>query len=147
MLPNTQTFTLKYLFTVEYIDGSIFTQPKDDKSKLAKSSAFYDVLHSDKIVKKFTLKSVEDSQSISVDLTTGDFEVNGVPVYVGDALPCPAKRELIFYRQHQHDTNVTYYVKTGNIKSNEPQGHRVRYFIGWQVNIKGKNYQQKIGIS
>jgi len=140
-------FTLKYLFHVEYIDGTKFEQPQDDDSKLkpGETSAFYDVLNSDKTVRKFTLKEVKGKKSISVDLFSGEFEVNGIPIYT-DLLPYPLKRDLIFYRQHQHDTQATYELKTGELIKNIPGDHRVRYFVGWQVNVGGKNYQQKIGV-
>jgi hypothetical protein len=147
------TTKLKYYFTVEFTDGSTFLQDVDDISKIdPKRSAFYDVLNCGKAIKTFKLMPIEaygDAPSALVDLTDGHFEINGFIVQVDDNLPIEVaveERELIFYRQHQIDQNVTYELKSGDIKDVKNGGHRIKYFIGWQTNISGKNYQRKIGI-
>lgn len=145
------TIKLKYLFLAEYTDGTIQMQPHDDKSLLdpEKRSSFYDVLQSGKKIKKFSL--IEDKllggNKITVDLETGYFEVNGLSVLVeSDKLPTtPDKFDLIFYRQHTHDFNAKYN-SSGNMEMPQEISHTIEYFLGWQCNIKGKNYQAKIAV-
>src|SRR5258707_14004136 len=148
---------LKYLFVVEYTDGTTYHQTPEDKSKLDpdKRSEFYDVLQSGKTIKRFSL--VEDTRlallgmgnKITVDLTTGLFEVNGLPIlFESEQLPTKPKRfELVFYRQWTRDQNVTYDIKTGNMVKREEAGVFCEYFIGWECVIKGKHYQQKLALS
>lgn len=120
---------LKYLFTVEYTDGTTFKQNKEDLSSIDSTrSAFYDVVNSGKEVKTFTLTRFLEKWS--VNLETGDFSHNG-SVFQSEENPTLGKRELVFFRQHQHDTVEG--VETA---------HRIIYFIGWK---KGKK-KQIIGI-
>jgi len=127
---------LKYLFTAEFEDGSVFEQPKDDKSRInEEKSSFYDLLEIKKRIRQFTLRNWWTS--VAVDLIDGHFEVNGLPIQVGDALPIKSDLRLIFFRQHQHDYNPVL---------KKEIAHRVRYFIGWQTTINGKNFKRLIGI-
>lgn len=143
---------LKYLFIAEYSDGELFVQTQEDKSEIEPDtrSAFYDVLNSGKTVVKFTL--MEDklvlAKSVSVDLRTGLFEINGMRVLLeGQKLPgLPKKFDLIYYRQVTQSLNVNYAVDSGDIISSEPQPSFTEYFIGWQCKIRGKNYQQKLAV-
>lgn len=122
---------LKYLFKVEYVDGTKFKQNKNDVSSIdPKRSAFYDVLSSDKEIKTFEIGRVK------VNLQDGHFEVKGQKLQIGDTLT-PCKRKLIFYRQHQHDFNSGEKIETA---------HRVTYFIGWETKIGRKKYKEIIGI-
>src|SRR4051794_11407218 len=100
---NQSQFT--YLFFVEYADGTAFHQTPDDRSAIdpEKRSQFYDVLQSGQRIKRFSL--VNKTNRITVDLTTGLFEINGLRVLLeGEKLPAiPERFDLIFYRQHTHD--------------------------------------------
>lgn len=135
--------TLKYLFTVEYTDGTTYQQTPADISKLEpeRRSEFYDVVNSGKKIRTFTLKeqSLFRPKWISVDLTTGEFTYskNANPTFEGDEKPDFKDLELIFFRQHQHDVNT---------RDNKELDHRVTYFLGWQTNIDGKNYKQIMGV-
>jgi len=137
---------LKYLFTVEYTDGTTKKQTPQDNSKLEPDtrSEFYDVLHSGKSIKTFTLRehTLFFPKWLSVDLTTGKLthNLNKKDIFFeGDMkTPPPKKRELIFYRQHQHDFNQ---------QTHQEIAHRVTYCIGWQANIDGKNYKQIWGVT
>lgn len=145
---SEKSFILKYLFVAEFMDGSIKEQTPADVSKLDPSrSEFYDVLHAGKAIKRFSL--VGEGNTITVDLVTGLFTINQLLVLLeSEKLPLrPEKFDLIFYRQHTHSLNVEYELKTGIPVSSEPAGHSCEYFIGWQCNINGKNYQQKIAVS
>ena len=145
---------LKYLFVAEFTDGTFLKQTPEDKSSLdpEKRSQFYDVLQSGKTIRKFTLvekKTFGMGNVVSVDLTTGLFAINNLPVLLeSEKLPTlPEKFELIFYRQHTENLNVTYGLRDGDVREMESGSHFCEYFIGWQCNIKGKNYQQKLAVS
>jgi len=135
---------LKYLFIAEYTDGSFHHQSPEDKSRLEPDtrSEFYDVLQSGKEIKRFSL--TDGTHTVCVDLTDGQFEVNGFPLHLeSEQLPTiPDTYTLIFYRQHTHSFNT----KHEDNENPEEISHDVEYFIGWQTTIKGKNYQQKIGV-
>ena len=145
----------KYLFKAEFTDGSEYKQTFKDISKLDPNrSEFYDVLQEvekGKTIRKFSL--IGDGNTISVDLGTGLFNVNGLKVLLeGDKLPTiPDKFTLIFYRQHTKSVNVDYKkAKDEPIKfvGQTPAGEDFcEYFIGWQANVNKKNYQQKIAVS
>lgn len=128
--------TLKYLFVVEYTDGSKFYQTSEDASTTdPKRSCFYDVLNSGKEIKTFSL--VNDRDWYTVDLTDGYFDVNGKRFFAGEILPLPAKLRLIFYREHTHNFNRN---------DNAELSHEIDYVIGWQTTIKRKNYKQIIRV-
>src|SRR4030067_1671035 len=99
---------LKYLFSVEYKDGSRFNQNKEDiSSQDEKRSAFFDVCQEE--VVRFNLHGggflVKDK--FTVDLTDGHFEVMGVPFFMHDrALPLKDFK-LIFHRKHTHQFKMT----------------------------------------
>ncbi len=132
--------TLFYLFKADFTDGTTYEQTPDDTSQLdpEKRSQFYDVLQSNKTVKKFSLTG--NNHTISVDLQDGHFEVDTFPIHLeSDQLPTPPEKyELIFYRQHSHEFNTD---------SSRELGHKVEYFLGWQCTINNKNYQQKMAIT
>lgn len=141
---------LKYLFKVEFQDGTTFTQSKEDVSELdPKRSAFYDILQSDKKIKKFTLRRF--LERYSVDLTTGEFEINGTKIIVESDLPFVEnnlpKLELVFYRQHKQAMDVTFALGSRKILSSKPQTDKVTYFIGFKTTVKKKEYKSVIGIN
>lgn len=127
---------LKYLFQVEYFDGSFFLQNADDVSANdPKKSAFSDI--DQKQVARFSLINQEDNtQYIGVDLEDGHFEANGMQFFLHDEDLKDFR--LIFFRRHRHSFNVE-----GTEKS-----HKVTYRLGWQTNDKeGKNVQRIMEIS
>jgi hypothetical protein len=122
---------MKYHFEVVFTDGTTYKQTKEDISKTnPKKNCFYDVLHSKKQIRRFTLSKLFESWS--VDLSLGTFYHNGTRIQVEEN-PLPRKRELIYFVQHQRDFNVT---------SKKEITHRATYFIGWKIGDK----QQIIGI-
>lgn len=113
--------SLKYLFRVEFVDGSVVKQNKEDVSATdPKRSAFFDVLESGKEIKRFALQRFLETWA--VDLTTGVFEHNG-SLFQLEENPSQEKKELVFFRQHQHDM-VTGVGETA---------HRIIYFLGYRV--------------
>lgn len=139
---------LNYLFIAEYIDGTLFKQTPEDKSKIDSSrNCYYDVLQSGKKIRRFSV--VGKGNQITVDLGNGVFYINGLPVLLeSEKLPClPQKFELIWYHQVTRDQNVTFEKKTGKVLKTEDMPEFREYFVGWKCNINGKSYQQKIGVA
>jgi len=147
---------LKYLFHAVFADGGEFIQDPDDVSKIdpIKRSQYYDLLQeveNGRVIRLFSL--VGEGHIITVDLGTGLFYFDGFKILLeGDKLPTlPDKFTLIFYRQWTQSVNVDYKAnKKGEMEliSAAPTGEKFcEYFIGWQCNIKKKNYQQKIAVS
>ena len=142
-----------YLFVAELTDGSFFEQTQDDVSKLdPKRNCYYDLLQKlektpDLRIRRFSL--VGQNNTITVDLGTGIFYVNGLAILAeSEKLPTlPDKFDLIWYIQVTQNLNVTLNNKTQKIVSVHDQNEYREYFIGWQCNIAGKNYQQKIAVS
>lgn len=139
---------LKYLLNVYFEDQTEWLQEAEDVSHIdPKRSHYYDLLQIKKNILAACLIDAETKIPVTaVNLMTGTFGVNGMDVYVGqNALPA-MQRELVFFREHQHDMVNTYESATGKLTDQEEGGHRVKYFLGWKVTIAGKEEQQVIGI-
>lgn len=144
--------SLKYRYSVEFVDGSTFDQPKDDVSTInPQKSAFYDVLQSKVKVKRFTLKRL--LERYSVDLSTGIFKLNGVEV-----IPEPivdkktgrelfvTERKLIWYMSVQKHMTATYSKDTNKVFGIKDAGEERTFFFGWETTIKGRKYKRILGI-
>jgi len=142
---------LKYLFVAEFTDGTFFKQTPEDKSLMEPDrNCYFDVLEmvkNGKTIRRFSL--VGQGNTITVDLGSGIFYVNSLPVLLeSERLPkLPDKFELIWYHQVTQNQNVTVDKSTLEIIKTENLPEFREYFIGWQANINGKNYQQKIAVS
>lgn len=198
---------LKYLFVAELKDGTIYKQNKDDASikeppvrdengLLQGKSCMFDIQEDidNYNIKKFHLISQKMlGATYSVDLTTGEFFVNGVSfkAYSERPLPITPKNfKLIYFRDRKiyHTTPAIYTnpqsvrkLKDGIIEVINSKGERhvlpniytywqteeedingnmnnvcylqpnnppdeTKYILGWQCEISGKNYQQKIEV-
>jgi hypothetical protein len=136
---------LKYLFKATFANGFVYQQNAADKSVIEpeKRSCFTDVrkqVESGNALLRFEL--VSGDQSYAVDLTDGHFEHNGVAFAVSDGINpnepqelAGAKRDIVFWRRHTHEFRLS---------DGEELGHGVRYDLGWQANVAGKNYQRLI---
>lgn len=149
---NNQDHKLKYLFVAEFVDGTFFNQTPDDQSTLVeKRNCYYDVLQTGKTIRRFSLVGQGDAKgnTITVDLGSGIFYVNGLPVLVeSEKLPTlPDKFTLIWYHQVTRDTNITLDTKTNQILKSEDMPEFREYFIGWQCLINKRNYQIKMAVS
>lgn len=135
---------LKYLFAVEFTDGSHYFQNLDDVSSLDnKRSCFYDVLQEvekGKTIQCFYLKTGEDFdlQTVGVNLIDGSFDVNGVSFLMHSDETLKDFR-IIFYREHTHNFNQA---------DGSELSHDIVYCLGWQTNdANGKNVQRVMRIS
>jgi hypothetical protein len=153
MLFKTTPNKLQYLWVAELSDGSFIKQNPQDISEVnPKENCYHDLLEllqnkKDLSIHRFSV--VGKGNTITVDLITGVFYVNGLAVLLeSDRLPSmPDKFNLIWYHQVTQETKVNYDTKTMMATKTEDLPEYREYFIGWQTNIKGKNYQQKIAVS
>lgn len=144
--------TLKYLFKVEFTDGTTLTQKQEDVSSLdPRRNTFYDVLNSKKKVKTFTLRRF--LERYSVDLTTGNFKLNGIEVFPEPIVEKKTGRELvvtdrklIWYMNVQKHFTASYSAKTGKVTEKKESLETRKYFIGWETTINKRNYKRVIGI-
>lgn len=123
---------LKYRFSVEYEDGSVFEQSEEDKSmKDPLRSAFYDI--DQERVATFSLTNMETGKTHGVSLIDGHFEINGQPFFAHDLDLNLQRKRLIFFRRHLHQFNPATGLETG---------HTITYRFGWQaLDENGKNHQ------
>jgi hypothetical protein len=123
---------LKYLFVVKYKDGSIYQQNSEDISITdSKRSCYFDVVQ-DK-VEEFHL--CDTNNVYSVFLNDGHFEINRVPFFMHDTGEGLKDFRLIFYRQHE---------QSFNIGTKQQLSHEIKYCMGWQTNLEGKNHKRII---
>lgn len=143
---------LKYLFKIEYEDGSVFEQPADDKSTIEpeKRSSFFDALKIGETKKmvRFELHEcsmipghkLQGGDMYAVDLVDGHFEVNGTPFFLHEQ---PIKDlRVIFFRQHTHTYRISESKTVQGGTTRKELEHNIVYRMGWQCTIDGKNYQQ-----
>lgn len=155
---------LKYLFEAEFLDGGIYRQNPEDHSKknppikdaegnYQGKSAFSDIREE---VEKYSLKKFSlieaGKEVVSVNLVTGIFTVMGVDILVeSEKIPTmPEKFKLIYYRQWTRSMTVDVQVQedmsikqTGQ-KEEEPF---CEFFIGWECEVQGKKYTQKLAVA
>ncbi len=135
-MAESNTMQLKYLFMVEFTDGTFFHQQADDKSNIFPGKSQYtDLLAVGKPMRRAWLNAVGFTNTLMVDLHDGHFEVDGFWLQIDQNPLPPIQRELIFFREHQHDANATYLIQTGEVQNIKEIAHRVKYFIGWKVTI------------
>ena len=158
---------LKYLFECEFLDGSIYRQNPDDASikfppipdkegHLQGKSCMADIQEAlDNFnIKRFTL--IQDRvlfpKTYSVNLETGEFNINGQSIEVegNNQLPLGIKLKfkLIYFRVRRPFQTLTYKVgKPGDdpeIIKRKYGELPIKYMIGWECNINGKNYTSKV---
>ena len=124
---------LKYLFTVQFKDGSVYEQTEEDRSLVEpeKRSAFYDVAQRLDEVHTFTLKG--EGHEYMVDLTNGLFAIDGVPFRMHEEKL--ENYKLVFFRQHTH----TYQADT-----REEIDHQIVYRVGWQAKDKDEKNVERV---
>lgn len=127
---------MKYLFSVQFNDGAIFNQNKEDQHPTKKDkSSFTHLMEEAKIHQGIKTFSLHGEENFLVDLTDGHFEINGVRFDAHGQDFIPQDLRLVYFRQHRHTLN-------GGVET----AHEITFFLGWQCTIDGKNYQQTISI-
>jgi len=128
-------YDLEYLFIAETYNGQLIKQDPADKPKFSNwGTSFTDVLKEK--IKKFTL--VGKGHVFAIDLQDGHFEADGNKLYPPKAVLPGAQLKLIYWR------TVTREIGIGLDGKALPP--KVKYIIGWQYNMKGKNYDWQIGV-
>ena len=124
---------LKYLFTAEYKDGTIYKQnPEDVSISDKKRSCFFDVKQEE--LRKFSLCG--QGNIFSVNLEDGHFEINNVPFFLEEHIEGREYR-IIFWREHTHTLNP----------ATREETHKIVYLLGWQTNGEnGRNIQRILRI-
>ncbi len=142
---------LRFLFKAEFTDGTFIQQTQEDVSLLVKGkNQWYDVLHSDREVKKITLseQKIWNPSTLSADLITGNFELNGKTLFSEPIRDNKTnkiiriKRNPFFQMLVERKLNVTYQIKTGKVLTTDELPEERIFYIGWEA---GK-YKQVIGI-
>ena len=137
--------TPKYLFQVEFKDGTRYEQAPEDKSLTKDTgSAFSDIVDCLHEIKTFALVDFENDYL--VDLTDGHFEINGVPFKMHEYEITDLK--LVFFRRHTHDFDTTYDNNSGEQIDMKEKSHRVVYRMGWETHTAdGKKLERIMEIS
>lgn len=144
---------LSWLFVAYFKDGSHILQTQEDKSTTSKSgSAFTDVMSNFDDLVAFELRHEDGDKVVTVDLVTGNFVVNGVPVCAHnqyfEAEKYPLK--LVYFRENRVEQHQTATIQPDMSVQTEDVGtptHYVnRYFIGWETTIMGKNKQVTLAV-
>lgn len=144
---------LTYLFRAYFSDGYVHEQTQDDAATLAVSgTAFSDVLYVERLgntLIAFSLADAETGELIAaVHLDTGHMELGGNEFYAGvEGLDDPnVERRLIYFRQVQQIRSQEVNTATGEAVNDWREETRIRYVIGWQATIDGRNVQHVIAL-
>ncbi len=130
----SQPYPLDYLFIAECTNGTIVKQDQTDSSKLDRNgSAYTDVMHNLPL-KSFSL--VGRGHIFTVDYSDGSISIDGRKCYS----PRPPDKNTVKPIYHRQVTHVAASDLTGI------QQPKVRYFIGWQAQHRGKNYEFTLGV-
>lgn len=129
---------MKYLFTAELADGTVYQQDASDVSKTDPlRSAYYDIRDAD--ILRFTLTDTTcPSETASVDLVDGSFSIKGKRFFIHKDEDAQLKDfRLIYFRRNVH---------TRVIPTDE-RSHSVTFYIGWQATHNDKNYKRIIELN
>ena len=126
---------LKYLFTVQYKDGTRYEQnPADVSVKDPTKSCYFDI--DIPSVEVFCLANRELNQIYAVDLETGKFAVNGSWLSLCDETI--SNKTLVYFRR------VTKHIDAG---CGRELFNIIVYHIGWKgKNAEGKEVQYTLAI-
>lgn len=148
---ETEREPLRWLFAAHFKDGSELVQTQEDKSTTKESgSAFTDVLARAEELVAFSLFNGETE--VLVDLITGNFVVNGVPVSIHNQYfnPEKYKLELVYFRETRVERVSQSTIQEDSTVTEEQIGdvrHYVnRYFIGWKTRVNGKDKQVTLAV-
>jgi hypothetical protein len=129
-------YELDYLFIAETLNGNIIKQDPTDKPKFSSwGSAFTDVVKEH--LKRFSL--VGKGHIFTIDLQDGHFEVDGRKLYSPKEILPGAQLKLIYYRTISRNMRMGV--------DGKPLLPTVKYVIGWQYSLNGKNYKWEMGVN
>lgn len=155
---NGKKAFLKYLFTATFADGHVIKQTQEDASELVPpipdengilqgKNRMYDVTEYEKTspLVTFTLQEAGlmgiVANKVELDLTTGDFTINGLRIGIAEQLFMTKEPlKIIYFKEGQIQTVISQ--KTG--ETIEERHFINRFFLGWQTTVNGKNVQETI---
>lgn len=146
---------LDWLFVANLRDGSQIKQTLEDRCLTrddGTGSAFTDVLANEEHLTGFGLEHVDGKQWVYVDLTSGNFMINGTPVQLHNQYFEPEKYplELVYFRETRVDSDIMGTVKDDKSvdykEVGTPRHYVNRYFIGWKAKVNGKDKQVTLGV-
>lgn len=143
---------LNWLFSAHFADGTVLVQDQADtattpegKALQPNGSAFTDVRAA--LTKSplafFELHHVERDETVTVDLVTGAFAMNGIPfeAHVENFDPSLYQLELCYWRQVRAERTV------GADDTVLSERHYVnRYYLGWSTTVDGVEKQVTIAV-
>ncbi len=112
-------------------DGSVIDQFKEGQDQTFKPV----MENKDKLVELKLISTDGQNRQYSVNMQTGEFNLNGFKIQSSIRIAECDKKEPIYWRRNQ-------VILLGVVGEPIPVG----YIIGWQVNTEGKNYQQQFMI-
>jgi hypothetical protein len=138
---------LRWLFVAFFEDGDAIVQRHEDEIG---HSRMIDVKAKEKVspLIAFELRHVDGDKAVTVDLKTGAFVVNGIPLEAQTDFsfergkhfnPSHNKLELAYWREKVEQTNVTGTVEEDmsiSTDTTELPSYINRYFIGWTCGDK-----------
>lgn len=144
---------LSWLFAAFFKEGAPVIQDQTDTPKeQPEGSAFTDVLARESDLTHFELHHEDGDKIVTVDLTTGAFIVNGVPLDLHNQNFEPSKYplKLIYFRETRIEQTTRATVQEDGTIKEVPVGdarHYInRYFIGWETTVNGKNKQVTLAV-
>jgi len=132
---DNQNYNLDYLFIAETLDGSIIKQTPDDKPRFSSWGTLMTDVQKEHL-RKFSL--VGKGHMFTVDLKDGHIEVDGNKIHPVKRILPGAVLKPIYWREVSRDIVVGLGGKVLPPK--------IRYILGWQYNLNGKNYDWQMGI-
>ena len=160
-LPQPPARTLEpftWLFVAFFADGTTVEQNAEDTSKTrtdGTGSSFTDVRErieaGDKLT-HFELRHIDGDKVVTVDLTTGAFMANGIPMHLHNQFFEPDKYplKLVYFREtrvdQEHKGTVQDDLSVKRELVGNPRHYVNRYFMGWETSVNGKSKQQTIAV-
>lgn len=146
---------MRWLFFAVFADGSQYEQDAADVSRTGAGSAFSDIVPRLDDVISFGLRS-QDGRLVVLDLRTGVFHFDGLPVGAGDpdvAVPPGSRRQLIYFRRNfrtrENDVRCVGHDEQGAPVwqvVGQREVHQVEFHLGWKVAIGGRAHKVTVAV-
>ena len=143
------TYLLDFILVVETNDHQIIKQTPDDSSRYGNSTFYGDI----KDLPLINASLMGKGHILTVNLLDGSVEVNGNKLYPPNNPPAGIKRKLIYYRTVQQSITTSGNVEKTGLRKLISWGDnrtvstpKVKYFLGWQCQYRGKNCSWEAGL-
>lgn len=148
---------LEWLFVAFFADGTIIEQRQEHEVEGSRMIAVTAKQKDSKLV-AFELRHVDGDKTVTVDLITGTFIVNGIPLEAQSDFNFDNPKH---FDPKQHDLSLAYWrskrhnmVGTGTVQDdlsisvdyNAAGVYFDRYFIGWHTTVDGQRKQAILAV-